>query len=117
MENTLTLAIIGHLVGDYLLQTDWMAQNKKLKSLPCLVHCLVWASCVYFFSGFGFAAILFLFLCHFIQDRTQIVKWWMSIASPGFMQPPLAPWSMIVVDNVWHIVQIWFAWKFLLQFN
>lgn len=27
--DTLVLAIIGHLVGDYLLQNDWMALNKK----------------------------------------------------------------------------------------
>ena len=34
-------AIIGHLVGDYLLQNDWMALNKKASSLHCAVHCCI----------------------------------------------------------------------------
>jgi hypothetical protein len=49
----------------------------------------------------------------FLQDRTQVVKWWMGLSwksQTGFMQIPLAPWSLIVVDNVWHL---WFAWRFL----
>lgn len=113
MNNTLILGIIGHLVGDYLLQTDWMAQNKKLRSWPCLVHCVIWTACVCIFAGWGWLAAAFLLACHFGQDRTHVVKWWMCLASPGFTQPPLAPWSLIVVDNVWHIVQLWVAWRFL----
>ena len=114
--DTLTLAIIGHLVGDYLLQTDWMAQNKKLRSWPCLAHCFVWTVCVGAFSGLGPAALGFLFACHFIQDRTHIVKWWMTLRwkdQTGFTQAPFAPWSLIVVDNVWHLVQLWAAVRFL----
>jgi len=38
---TLTLAIIGHLVGDYLLQNDWMALNKKKRSLNCAAGWIV----------------------------------------------------------------------------
>jgi hypothetical protein len=113
MNNTLTLAIVGQLVGDYLLQTDWMAQNKKLRSWPCLVHCVIWTACVCIFAGWSWRAGAFLFACHFAQDRTQIVKWWMCLKSPGFTQPPFAPWSLIVVDNVWHFVQLWVAWRFI----
>ena len=42
----LTSAIIGHLVADYLLQFDFIAENKKKSSLICALHCLIWASCV-----------------------------------------------------------------------
>jgi hypothetical protein len=116
MNNTLILGIVGHLVGDYLLQTDWMALNKKLRSWPCFVHCAIWTACVCIFTGWGWIPAAFLLTCHFVQDRTQIVKWWMTLkwkSQVGFMQPPFAPWSLIVVDNVWHIVQLWVAWRFL----
>lgn len=116
MSDILASAIVGHLVGDYLAQTDWMAQNKKQRSLPCLVHCMIWTSSVFAFTGWNWTALLFIFVCHFIQDRTQIIAWWMKLSwkpQIGFMQPPLAPWSLIVVDNVWHIVQLWIAWRFL----
>jgi len=42
----LTSAIIGHLIADYLLQFDFIAENKKKKSLICALHCFIWASLV-----------------------------------------------------------------------
>ena len=100
-------AIIGHLVGDYIFQNDWMAQNKKKSSWPCLIHCTVWTGCVCLFAGWGWLPALVLFAFHFAQDRTEFIRWWMNLWQPGFAKPPLAPWSLIVVDNVFHLVQIW----------
>lgn len=106
---------VGHLVGDYLLQTDWMALNKKLSHWPCLLHCMTWTLCVSLFSGIWSPAfVAFLFVCHFAQDRTHFVKWWVSLKSAGFAKEPFAPWSLIVVDNSFHVVQMWIAVKFLI---
>lgn len=127
---TLTLAIIGHLVGDYLLQNDWMAVNKKKRTLPCAVHCLLWTLAVMGFAGWygfedaGYAtekywfsvwAFVVLFATHFAQDRTQIILYWMTKINrqPKFAEPPMSPWSIIVVDNVWHIVAVWLVWRFV----
>lgn len=131
---TLASAIIGHLVGDYLLQNDWMALNKKAwnGSQQCGVHCLLWTLSVMFFAGWfttfnhSMAVFAALFWPHYLQDRTNIIPWFMrTIGQRRFMQcdsfdltdmrvvPGLGPWSIIVVDNVWHIVAIWAVWKFL----
>ena len=115
---TLTLAIIGHLVGDYLLQNDWMALNKKQRSLPCAVHCTLWTLAVCGFAGWiSLPAIAVLWVTHFIQDRTHIIEFWMTRINrqPEFVKPPFAPWSLIVVDNVWHIVAVWAVWRFLMH--
>lgn len=115
-QNTLTLAIIGHLVGDYLLQNDWMAMNKKKSGFPCVVHCFIWASSVCLFAGWHPLCWLLLFITHFIQDRTQIITWWMRLKwkdQSKFAEPPMAPWSIVVVDNVWHIVTLYLVWRFL----
>jgi len=112
----LTLAIIGHLVGDYLLQNDWMALNKKKRTLPCIVHCLLWTLSVCAFSGcWKPLAIALLFTTHFLQDRTQFVHFWMTRINrqAQFAEPPSAPWSLIVVDNVWHLVAIAAIWRFV----
>lgn len=123
-ESTLILAIIGHLVGDYLLQNDWMALNKKNDWWPCAVHCFLWTSAVLFFSGWlfipglrGLVIVVILFWTHFLQDNTQIVKFWMVHINrqSKFTEPPMAPWSLIVVDNVWHIVALWAVWRFLVM--
>jgi hypothetical protein len=128
---SLLLAIIGHLVGDYLLQNDWMARNKKTHHFPCLLHAWIWTHCVCLFAGWltigtilagdpfqttRFAVAFFvLFGLHFIQDRTQIIVFWMTRVNrqPKFVEPPMAPWSIIVVDNVWHIVTIWAVWRWI----
>ena len=107
-------AIVGHLVGDYLLQNDWMALNKKSRLLPCYVHCCIWALCVTSFGGLisDWRVTTILFVTHFIQDHTQIVRKWMRlIGQEQFATGPCSPWSIIVVDNVWHIVTIYAVWK------
>lgn len=118
---TLLLAIIGHLVGDYLLQNDWMALNKKFSVAICAVHAALWTLSVGLFSGWLFlqngkgALIGFLlFMSHLIQDHTDIVAYWMDIIGQyRFRTGPCAPWSFIVVDNVWHIVTLWAIWRFV----
>jgi len=117
---TLTLAIIGHLVGDYLLQNDWMALNKKnpgnLGGYACIIHSVLWTFSVCLFAGWplqGWVTCT-LFITHFIQDRTTIIAVWMDlIGQYKFRTGPCAPWSIIVVDNVWHIVTLWAVWRFV----
>lgn len=114
--NTLLLAIIGHLVGDYLLQNDWMALNKKKRTLPCAVHCGLWTLAVCVFAGWWACWVpLVLFAAHFAQDRTGLVVWWMTRVNrqAQFVSGPCAPWSIIVVDNVWHIVSLYAVARFL----
>lgn len=115
----MTGAIVGHLVGDYLAQNDWMALNKKAAGwhglLACAVHCTLWTAAVLMFSGWYALPretlawlIPSLWLTHFAQDRTKIINGWMwLIGQSKFSGPPLGPWSIIVVDNVWHIVTLW----------
>lgn len=115
----LLLAIIGHLVGDYLLQNDWMALNKKkpgqLGADACIIHCTLWTLAVSFFAGWWGAPSFVLFLAHYAQDRTGVIVWWMTKVNrqQQFVTGPCAPWSVIVVDNVWHVVSLWAVWRFL----
>lgn len=113
--NGLAGAIIGHMVGDYILQTHSMATQKKQNSPVCFLHSSIWALAVCIFAGWtnNLVAIAFLTLAHYVIDRTNVVRWMMSKYQPLFVEPPFAPWSLIVVDNTWHLVQIWIASKFI----
>ena len=102
-------AIVGHLVGDYLLQNDWMALNKKKSTFHCVVHCLIWTACVCLFSWgtIGVIGGVVLFVTHFVQDRTNVIGVYMdAIGQEQFRTGICSPWSIIVVDNVWHVVTI-----------
>lgn len=108
--NTLVFAIIGHLVGDYLVQNDWLANGKKKSSLICAAHCLLWTLAVMTFAGLQWDHLwvfAVLFVTHFIQDRGPLVRKYMHLmGQDGFAGPPLGPWSIIAVDNVWHLVTL-----------
>lgn len=116
----LTSAIVGHLVGDYIIQTDWMALNKKKPGMdglfPCVVHCVLWACSVMLFSGcWSIPLAALLFSTHLVQDGTSIVRDWMRlVGQEQFATGACSPWSIIVVDNVLHIVTIWLVWRFWL---
>ena len=97
--------LIAHLVGDYLLQNDWMAIGKKKSSLPCFVHVALYTATVALFTRWPWWALAIVAATHFAQDRADLVLRWMRLAGQRrFSEPPLAPWSVIVVDNVWHLV-------------
>lgn len=107
------MAICGHLVGDYLLQNDWMAAGKKRSDGICALHAGLWTVAVVAAAGWWDPlAVGFLFITHYWQDRTNAVAWWMdAVGQKGFRTGPCAPWSAIVVDNVWHIVALVFAYR------
>jgi hypothetical protein len=91
-----------------------MAENKKSNTLACVIHCIVWAACVVLFAGWGWIPFAVLFTFHFIQDRTYVVRRWMHFLDQDhFATGPYAPWSMVIIDNTFHLLQIWLVWKFL----
>jgi hypothetical protein len=105
-------AFVGHLVGDYILQNNWMASNKKKSSVHCAVHCAIWSACVAGFALWPIWTLVPLFVTHFIQDRTKIIAWWMDgMGQKEFRTGIYSPWSEVVVDNVWHILTIWCIWR------
>ena len=103
--------ILGHMIGDYLLQSDWMAINKKKKGItgliPCLVHCLIWTISVYVFGFISTNSLLIfalLFLSHFVLDRTNFVKWYCNVTK---IMPNPSMWKIIIVDNTLHLLMIY----------
>lgn len=58
--------LVLHFVADFILQSDWMAQNKSKNNWALLSHAIVYTSPFALFYGLKFALITFLF--HFWQD-------------------------------------------------
>lgn len=105
--------ILAHLIGDYLLQNDSMAINKKQSSLYCLLHVVTYML-PFLFCIISPIQLILIAIQHFVQDRTQFVKWFMeATGKSGFTKPPTGPWSMIVVDNIFHIIWMAGVIKFL----
>jgi len=124
---------LGHLLGDYVVQTNWMAQNKAkplfngtdMAFTAITLHAESWALAVFTCmalvarTAWGLAVLpLLVVVCfilgaiHWIQDRRWPVKWLMRVTG----HDPECTWLLIVFDNTLHLVQIalaaaWIVWR------
>lgn len=135
--------ILGHLVGDYFLQNNWMALNKKNRFLPCFIHCILYtfSICLFIINEFRMQKIntmvliaAGIFLSHFLIDYTNIVDRYLgwiggrswkntenlirklvNIYSPHICIAYAAIVST-VVDNTLHLMLMYFLFTFTIQF-
>lgn len=74
--------LLGHLVGDYLLQTEWMALNKSKNTFKgwdaALLHCTLYTLAVGLFMwNFQPIWMLAVFLSHFPIDKFGLAEKYM----------------------------------------
>lgn len=99
--------LILHAIGDYLVQNDWMANNKKKLTwegeLACQIHCVTY-SLPFLLIG-SWLAVAVIYLTHYAIDRSKFIIWFMKSSGKGeFAKAPLAPWSIFAVDNTFHLI-------------
>ena len=103
--------LIGHLLGDWLLQNDWMARGKKQAFFTCagMVHFTLYtattlgtlwfsntvATTMTLYLGFG----AFIFTSHWLIDATDVVERWMRL----YQQSNLAL-VRLMVDQALHLL-------------
>ena len=101
--------IFAHLVGDYLLQNDKMALNKKKSDLWCSIH-VVCYMVPFVLCGLAWWQFLLIAAQHYLVDRTQFVAWFMKAKGQEQFATGLCfPWSQIVMDNILHVLWIAFV--------
>jgi hypothetical protein len=97
---------MAHFLGDFIFQNDFMAAGKKKSNWICLLHIVTYLI-PFLFCGLAPWQLILIGIEHYAQDRTNFVVWFMNLkGSKLFAQPPMAPWSIIVTDNILHIIFI-----------
>lgn len=103
----------GHLAGDFLLQTRWMAERKQYEWPPLIVHAAVYTVVVTLLArlagGLSAAGVAFLFVTHLLLDRRRFVNWWAErVAESGSAAPgnDIQEWLRIMLDQAWHVVAL-----------
>lgn len=69
IENIIKI-IMCHLIGDYVLQVDFIAKSKGENWYHLLVHCTLYVLPFYIAFGFGYE-LLPLFVTHIIIDALK----------------------------------------------
>lgn len=112
--------LVAHLVGDYLLQSHWMAVEKVNKWLPAIAHGVTY-TLPFLFITQSVPALLVICITHIIIDHYRLAKhfsWFKNQFGPkGYRVKDLAnngygegvpawlsTFLMIVTDNTLHIL-------------
>lgn len=115
--------LIAHLVGDYILQSHWMATEKVKRWFPALVHGVAY-TLPFILITRNMWALLIVGGTHAILDRyraAKYVNWAKNLIAPKSFRVPLseavtnggfpaavpaglATALLIIADNTMHIV-------------
>lgn len=114
--------LVAHAVGDYLLQSDWMAHTKTKRSVAAAAHAITYALPFLFLSPSPLALAVIV-LTHFAIDRWRLARFvvfaknmmgpslwrrhWVECHETGYHHERpawLAVWLLIIADNVLHVL-------------
>jgi len=111
--------LLAHAVGDYVIQSDWMANEKTKRSLAAAIHAMTYAL-PFLLLTTSWLALAVIVGTHFAIDRWRLARFvcwaknwpwpgrrpWRDCAGTGYptARPPwLAVWLLIIADNVMHV--------------
>ncbi len=112
--------LVAHVVGDFVLQTDWMANGKSTRTLATLAHASFYIL-PFLLLTTNLATLLVIGGTHFLIDRFRLARYlvwarnipwpgskpWAECRENGFppgLPPYLSTWLLIIVDNTMHIL-------------
>lgn len=107
--------ILCHLIGDYLLQSHWMATEKTKQSAAAAIHALTYTLPFNFLTT-SLSALAFIVGTHFLIDRFRLARyvvwlkngaWKSTITATGYRREIpdwLAVWLLIIADNTLHLI-------------
>lgn len=120
--------LVAHAVGDYVLQSDWMANEKTKRIAVALIHAATYALPFVFLQP-SFAAMAVIVATHAAIDRYRLARYvvwaknwlgpnrpWSECVATGYpAERPawLAVWLLIIADNLIHVTINALALRFL----
>lgn len=109
--------VLAHFIGDFLLQSDWMALNKGKNWKALAWHVLVYSAC---FLPWGWQFAVMTAILHFITDaltsRWTTKLWFFRQAFPDvnewFYIPGKRHWFFTVIgfDQLIHMASLALVW-------
>lgn len=101
---------MAHFIGDWMLQPDSLALNKKKDTKACVIHIVIYMLFFLLVPGMVWWKFLLIAIQHFVLDRTHVIGWFLKrfgfkrYATPG---SELYPMGYIMYDQLLHIIWIW----------
>lgn len=115
----IALCGMAHMVGDYLIQSDWMAVEKTRRWWPAIAHAVTYGL-PFLLVTQSPAALAVIVGTHAVIDRYRLARhvvWLKNQLAPYPFRPPhtatghfddrpvwLSTWLLIIADNVIHML-------------
>lgn len=124
--------LLAHAVGDYVLQSDWMATEKTKRSIAALVHAITYGL-PFLLLRPSLLAMAVIIGTHFVIDRWRLARFVVQIKNhigppcmtgmeckfdtatgyPAETPPFLSVWLLIIADNIMHVTINGLALRYL----
>lgn len=111
--------VIAHVLGDYVFQSDWMAQTKTKQHLPAAAHALVY-TLIFALFGASIPALLVIGGSHFLIDRYRLARyvcWAKNFLAPRatteveYTTAFVGPGGREFYDEKIHVTRWWYPWS------
>lgn len=95
--------LLAHAFGDYVIQSDWAANEKTKRSVAALVHVVTYAL-PFLLLGPSLLALAFIVSTHFVIDRWRLARyvcWAKNWLSPWWVRTEFPVEQGGVCKRVW----------------
>lgn len=119
IATVIVTAGLAHMVGDYLIQSDWMAQEKTRRWWPAIAHAVTYGL-PFLLVTQSALALLVIVGTHALIDRYRLARhvvWFKNQFAPKPFRPAHTPtgygldrpdwlsvWLLIIADNTIHML-------------
>lgn len=110
---------LAHMVGDYVIQSDWMASEKTKRWWPAIAHAATYAL-PFLLLTHSLLALAVIIGTHAVIDHYRLARhvvWFKNQLAPKAFRPGHTPtgmaankpdwmavWLLIIADNVLHML-------------
>lgn len=91
---------LGHLLGDYVFQNNWMALTKNRNTFRCVLHCLIYTASVCMLTSWSPWWALLVFASHFPIDRLGLAERWLKLIGGRSMEEFIHSGNLDVPDGM-----------------
>lgn len=119
IAEAVALTGLAHMVGDYVIQSDWMAQEKTKRWWPAIAHAVTYGL-PFLFVTQSPLALAVIVGTHAVIDHYRLARhvvWAKNQLAPFVFRPGhtatghgedrpdwLSVWLLIIADNVLHML-------------
>lgn len=102
-----TTSVLAHMIGDYVLQSDWMASQKTSSWKPALAHVLTYAIPFVLLCTHNPIALFIIVSTHFVIDHWRLARyvcWVKNFLAPKHIdRTPPRERQHFVPESEWFI--------------